>query len=137
MVSDDPTNQRISGHAFDLMYFIIEKRLTLARLTVTDATNLERRDRKSLIKIARWYKFNAAAIVFDIPLEVCLARNAKRERRVPEDALRRQYEMLEATLASIDREGFDYVYVIGERAQDEVKIVIDPPRAPRRPGRRD
>lgn len=133
MVSDDPANQGVSGHAFDLMHFIIEKRLRLARLTVADATNLDRRDRKSLIKITRWFNFNAAAVIFNIPLEICLTRNSKRERRVPEDALHRQFEMLEATLASIDREGFDYVYVFDERDQDVVKIEIGPPRVRRRP----
>jgi predicted kinase len=132
-VSDDPTNQGVSGHAFDLLYFIIEKRLTLERLTAADATNLDRRDRKSLVKIARWFDFNAAILVFDIPLEVCLARNANRARKVPEDALRRQFETLEATLTSIDREGFDYVYVLDEREQDTVKVEVGPPKARRRP----
>jgi predicted kinase len=136
LVSDDPANQAISHHAFDLMYFIIEKRLTLGRLTVADATNLDRRDRRALIKLARWFDFNAAAVIFNIPLEICLARNAARTRKVPEDALRRQFEMLEATLISIDREGFDFVYVLDQRDQETVKIEIKPPRASRRSRRR-
>jgi predicted kinase len=136
LVSDDPANQAISHHAFDLMYFIIEKRLTLGCLTIADATNLDRRDRRDLIKIARWFDFNAAAVVFNIPLEICLARNAARERKVPEDALRRQFEMLEATLISIDREGFDYVYVLDQRDQEVAQIEIGPPRASRRSRRR-
>ena len=131
LVSDDPTNQGVSGHAFDLMYFIIEKRLRLARLTVADATNLDRRDRKSMIKIARWFNFKAALLVFNIPLEICLSRNSKRARKVPEEALRRQFELLEATLASIDREGFDYVYVFDERDQELVKIEVGPPKVRR------
>ncbi len=114
------------------MYFIIEKRLLLGRLTTADATNLQREDRKLLIKIARSYDFNAAAIVFDIPLEVCLARNAARARRIPEDALRKQYELLEATLQTIDRERFEYVYVLDLQAQDRVEIKIGPPKRPRR-----
>ena len=133
LVSDDPANQGVSDHAFDLMYFITEKRLTLGRLTVADATNLDRRDRRTVIKIARWFNFNAAIMVFNIPIEICLARNSKRARKVPEDALRRQFEMLESTLASVDREGFDYVYVFDERDQDVVKIEIGPPKLRRRP----
>jgi len=136
LVSDDPANQRVSGHAFDLMHFIIEKRLTLARLTVADATHLERRDRRRLIKIARWFNFKTAVFIFNIPLEICIARNSQRARKVPEEALRRQFEMLEATLASIDREGFDYVYVLDERDQEIVKIDIGPPKTQRRPRRR-
>jgi protein phosphatase len=117
------------------MYFIIEKRLLLGRLTVADATNLQREDRKLLIKIARGFDFNAAVIVFDIPLEICLARNAARARRIPEDALRKQYELLEASLKTIDHEGFSYVYILNQQDQDRVKIKIGPPKAPRRPRR--
>ena len=137
LVSDDATNQAISHHAFDLMYFTIEKRLLLGRLTIADATNLQREDRKILIKIVRSFAFNAAAVVFDIPLELCLARNAARARRIPEDALRRQYDLLEATLTTIDREGFDYVYILGQHDQDRAEIKIGPPKEARRPRRQN
>ena len=122
LVSDDPANQGVSGHAFDLMYFIIEKRLMLGRLTVSDATHLKREDRKPAIKIARYFGFNAAAIVFNIPLDLCLARNRARARVVPEDALRAQYELLINSLRTIKREGFDYVYVLDEIAQAEATV---------------
>jgi protein phosphatase len=122
LVSDDPTNQAVSGHAFDLMHFIIEERLYLGRLTVADATNLKREDRKPLIKIAHRYGFNAAAIIFNIPLDVCLARNSARDRVVPEAALRAQYDLLMRTLQTINREAFDYVYVLDETAQSSVSV---------------
>jgi protein phosphatase len=124
MVSDDATNQSVSGHAFDLMYFIIEKRLKLGRLTVADATHLKREDRKPVIKIARRFGFHSAALVFNIPLEVCLARNRARTRVVPEDALRAQYELLVNTLRTIRHEGFDYVYMPDEIAQAEAPVRI-------------
>jgi protein phosphatase len=106
------------------MHFIIEKRLYLARFTIADATNLKREDRKPFIKIARWYNYNTAAIIFNIPLEVCLARNRARERKVPEEALRAQYELLVKTLQTINREGFDYVYVLGEQTQSTVGVRV-------------
>lgn len=123
-VSDDPTNQAVSGHAFDLMHFIIEKRLYLSRLTVADATNLKREDRRPLIKIARRYNFNTAAIIFDIPLDLCLARNRARERVIPEVALIAQYELLLKTLRAIDREGFDYVYALDELTQSAIDVRV-------------
>jgi predicted kinase len=122
LVSDDPANQGVSGHAFDLMRFIIEKRLRLGRLSVADATHLKREDRKPIIKMARHFGFNAAAIVFNIPLDVCLARNRARARVVPEDALRAQHDLLINTLNTIRREGFDYVYVLDEIAQAETGV---------------
>jgi predicted kinase len=127
LVCDDQTNQAISGHAFDLMYFILEKRLMLGRLTVADATNLKRENRKTLQKIARWHEFNTAAIIFNLPLEVCMARNAARDRVVPEDALRAQYELLERTLETVGREGFNYVYALDERAQREAEVSVGRP----------
>lgn len=125
LVSDDPTNQGVSGHAFELMHFIIEKRLYLSRVTVADATNLKREDRKAVTKIARWYNFSTAAIIFNIPLDVCLARNRARDRVVPEEALVAQYDLLMNTLQTINREGFNYVYVLDEQVQSNVAVKVD------------
>jgi protein phosphatase len=140
LVSDDPANQAVSGHAFELLHFIIEKRLYLGRLSVADATNLKREDRKPLIKIARWYYYNTAAIIFNIPLEVCLARNRARDRKVPEEALMAQYELLMKTLQTINREGFNYVYVLDELTQSTVGVrvgrIVNPRAARPAPKRR-
>ena len=48
------------------------------RLTVVDATNVLPRARSSLLALARRYDRSAVAIVFDRPLETCLAWNATR-----------------------------------------------------------
>jgi predicted kinase len=133
LVSDDPENQGVSQHAFDLMHFIIEKRLSLGRLTVADATHLRREDREVLIKLARIFKFNAAVIVFNVSLETCLARNAARTRIVPEDAVRNQHEIMDEALTSIGREGFDYVFVLTEKEQATAKVKVGPPASRPRP----
>ncbi|MCI0486384.1 MAG: AAA family ATPase [Blastocatellia bacterium] len=123
-LSDDPTDQRVSEHAFELMHFVIKKRLLIGRLTVADAMHLESEYRRRLIRIARWYGFNAALLVFDISLETCLARNAARSRVVPEEILLRQYAMFENARRSIDRDGFDYTFVLDEASQGSVKLEI-------------
>lgn len=127
LVSDDAENQGVSPEAFDLMYFIIRKRLSLRRLTIADATNLKSEDRGKLIPIARRFRFNSAIIIFNISLETCLARNASRDRVVPEDALRAQYQLLEETLLSIEGEGFDYIFIVNESNQSSIKILVTPP----------
>jgi len=124
MVIDDPADQSVSKHAFDLMYFIIEKRLKLGRLTVADATNLEREHRVTLNRIAGKFQFNTAAIVFNISMEDCLARNATRGRRVPEEALGHQFMLLERTLRTIESEGFNYVHTLDESTQSGVGVRI-------------
>jgi protein phosphatase len=124
LISDDPGNQGVTGLAFELMHSIIAMRLRLGRLTVADATSLKREDRRPLMKLARRFGFNTAAFVFNIPLEVCLTRNARRERVVPATAIALQYGLLTETLASILREGCRYVWTLDEAAvaQADVKV---------------
>ena len=124
LVFDDPANQRVSAHAFDLMHFIIEKRLTLGRLTVADATNLKREHRRELMKIANCFFFNTVAILFDVPAEVCLERNTSRDREVPRRALMNQYVMLEKTMQTIYGEGFDYVYMMDQNTESSAAVSI-------------
>lgn len=135
IVFDDPADQSVSRHAFELMHFVIEKRLRLGRLTVADATNLRREHRTKLIRIARRFDFNTAAIVFDVPIETCLARNAARKRTVPAEALVSQYALRERTLPTIETEGFNYLHVLDEVTQSDAKIRIGRyvSRRPQRP----
>lgn len=122
MIVDDPADQSVTQHAFDLMYFIIEKRLMLGRLAVADATNLRREHRTGLIRIAKRFQFNTAAIVFDVPIETCLARNAARKRKVPEEALMNQYALLEGTLRTIENEAFNEIHVLDEVTQSNIEV---------------
>lgn len=126
-LSDDAANQGVSNHAFELMHFIIKKRLLLGRLTIADAMHLESEYRRRLIRIARWFGFNAAVLAFDITLETCLARNTARARVVPEDALMKQYYMFENARSAIHGDGFDYAFVLDEAAQSSAKVSIGPP----------
>ena len=129
-ICDDPTNQLVTGEAFELWRFIIRTRLWLGRLTVADATNLHPGDRKWLVKTAQKYDFHSAAILFDIPLETALRRNAARSRKVPEDAVVRQFDSMLETLLSIRHERFDDVFILNQDEQDTAAIVFstDPAR---------
>jgi len=126
LVSDDATNQQVSSHAFELMHFLVEKRLLLGRLTVCDATNLEPGARRPLMRLARRFGFNAIAIVFDLSLDTCIARNAGRGRVVPEDALFHQHRMLERAKTSVLREGFDQVIVLRQSSNEGLVVKISP-----------
>jgi protein phosphatase len=132
-VSDDASNQKVSGHAFDLMHFIIEKRLLLRRFTVADATNIKREDRNTIARIGRWYGFNTTLIAFNTSIATCLERNRARDRVVPDDALKAQYELFEKTLRSIKNERFSKVYVLDERDQETAVVeIVSPTTGPRR-----
>src|SRR5271155_4252380 len=53
LVADDEKDQTVTGEAFEILHFIVRKRLTLGRLTVIDATNVQPESRKSLVELAR------------------------------------------------------------------------------------
>ena len=132
-IADDPKNQTVSRHAFDLMYFTLEKRLMLGRLSVADATNLRREHRAALHRIAMRFQFNTAAIVFNLPVDICLQRNARRERKVPEEALLLQYDLLKETLGTIANERFTSVHLFDEITQSQVGVTIGPAVSPQLP----
>lgn len=124
LISDDPTNQAVSSDAFELMRFIIEKRMLGGRLAVADATHLDRSARTVLTRLGRRHSYNLAVIAFDVSLETCLARNRGRRRVVPGEAVRRQHAGLEKALKSLPDEDFDYVFILDEVTQSRVKVRI-------------
>lgn len=118
LVSDNETSMGASREAFKLFHFTIARRLSLNRLTVADSTALTKQARADLLSIGRKYGFNVTLLIFNVPKEVCLARNAGRERRVIGPVIGRMQEMLRRTLQSAEKEGFNAVHVIGPEDLD-------------------
>jgi predicted kinase len=60
------------------------------RGAIVDATYTKLKDRRQLIKLCR-HNGNPEIIAywFNLPLEICLERNAQRQRVVPEQAVRK------------------------------------------------
>ncbi len=113
MVADDPTDQSATADAFSVLRFILDKRMRRRRLTVVDATSLERNARKPYLQLARKYGVPPVAIVLDLPFEVCSARNATRtDRRVGEDVLQRQHRELRRGLRQLASEDYDRMHVL-------------------------
>jgi len=134
LVADDENDQAASGEAFDALHYVAAKRLKAGLVTVIDATNVQRASRASLLKLAKEQDVMPTAIVLDLPLSVCRARNSGRpERDFGEHVIRRQRGELHKSLKSLEREGFRRVHVL--RSEDEVaaaEIVVEPLRNDRR-----
>ena len=81
VVSDDENAQEATNDAFDLLHYIVRKRLKNGKLTVIDATNVQQGARRSLLNIAQEFHVPAAAIVFDLPEFICQERNTHRPDR--------------------------------------------------------
>ena len=127
IVCDDETNQAATTDAFELLHYIVAKRLKRGKLTVVDATNVKPEDRQPLLQLARDYHFLAIAIVFDLPVELCHDRNQQRENRgFGIHVVQRHTESLNRSLRQLDRE-FQYVHVLSNVAQiDRVEIDRQP-----------
>ena len=114
MVADDPADQSATRAAFELLALIARRRLQRGRLTVVDATSVRRRDRSSLVGLARSAGRPVVAIVLDPPLATCLERNAARpDRQVEPSVVERQRAELERSLAApggLEGEGFSAVH---------------------------
>lgn len=81
---DDATDQSANREVFAAMRALLIRRIALNRpVTWIDATNLTRRERRQWIDIARAWCGSIEAVYLDVPVAVCKARNAARERTVP------------------------------------------------------
>jgi protein phosphatase len=121
VVADDPHDQTATDDAFELLHTALAMRLARRRLTVIDATNVEGWARQAPLAIARRQRRPAVAIVLALPLEVCLAHNLARESPRRPASIRRQYRLLTDTLATIEADGFDAIWIL--RSDEEVNAV--------------
>ena len=110
MLRDDPTDQTIHGIVFSLIRKLLHLRLQLgAEATYIDATNLTPGDRRAYIKIAELYGAEPEALFFDTPVDVCVERNRKRQRVVPEDVIHKLAAKLRSPTIA---EGFKKIDVV-------------------------
>ncbi|AUI61597.1 polynucleotide kinase-phosphatase [Amycolatopsis sp. BJA-103] len=134
LVADDENDQSASAAAFDVLHYVAAKRLEAGRVTVIDATNVQRASRASLLKLAKEYDVMPTAIVLDLPVKLCHERNESRpDRDFGEHVVRRQRGELHRSLKSLEREGFRRVHVLRSEAEvAEAEIVVEPLRNDRR-----
>ncbi len=119
LVADDENDQSASADAFDVLHFVAGKRLAAGRLTVVDATNVQRDARRQLVELAKAHDVLPVAIVLDLPEQVCLARNADRpDRDFGARVVHRQRDQLRRSLRGLAKEGFRKVHVL--RSVEEV-----------------
>jgi len=117
LLFDDPTEQRYQDLIFSNLRSMLKARLIARRpMNYVDATNLTPHDRHSWIKLAKDYGYETQALFFDVPLEVCMARNQKRKRVVGEDVMQRMADKLKAPTFE---EGFTKITVVRVKHRDQ------------------
>jgi predicted kinase len=113
---DDASEQRFQDLVFSNLRSMLRARLIARRpLNYLDATNLTPHDRHSWIKLAKDFAYDIQAVYFDVPLEVCLERNQRRQRVVSEDMMRKMAAKLKPPTFE---EGFSKITVVRVRAKD-------------------
>ncbi len=116
LLVDDATDQSANHRVFLTLRYLLRHRLALGRaVTYIDATNLTPEERRQYIGIGRSFGCEMEAVFFDVPLEICRARNAERHRVVPEEAMVRLAAKLKPPSAE---EGFQKITVVGEEPAD-------------------
>jgi protein phosphatase len=115
----DEANQQATDAAFGRLHQWLEARLAADTLAVVDATNVDWMRRTELIDRARHQGRPAIAIAFDLPVDLCLARNAARQRTVGAAVIRRQHDDLRRSLDRLDLEGFSAVHILRTEAEIE------------------
>jgi protein phosphatase len=125
LVSDDENDQSATEDAFAVLHFIAAKRLAAGKLTVVDATNVQPEDRKPLIALAREYHALVVAIIFNLPEQLCHARNQQRpDRDFGPHVIYRQISQMRRSFAELRREGFHATYFLTTPEQVE-KVEIE------------
>ena len=126
LVSDDENSQEASGDAFDLLHYLVEKRLKRGLLTVVDATNLQAESRKRLLDISRKYHFASVVVALDIAEKVLLERHRKRtDREFSDRVIQNHHRDFRNSLRGLDRE-FKYAFVLRDRDIEKAVFNIQP-----------
>jgi len=119
IVSNDPNDQSATSDAFDLLRFILTKRLSRRLLTVVDATNVQKDARKSLIEIAKAYHALPVCIVLNLSANTCHKRNqARSDRQFGPHVVRRHVSQLKRSLRGLKREGFRRISIL--ESEDDI-----------------
>jgi predicted kinase len=102
----DAAEQKEPKKIFGILYGRLEELLKQGKDVVVDNTNLSYKLRKQVIDRARKAGYADIQLwLLDVPLEVCLERNQKRKRAVPEDVVANMFMELNRTGRPKNSEG--------------------------------
>jgi predicted kinase len=112
---DDITEQRYQGLVFSTLRSLLRARL-IAKMpwNYVDATNLSPHERRQWIKMAKSFGYDVQAVFFDVPFEVCMERNQRRERTVSDETM---HKMAERLRPPSFKEGFSKITVVRVKGQ--------------------
>ncbi|QMS88515.1 AAA family ATPase [Nostoc edaphicum CCNP1411] len=94
-----------------------QQAISTENTAIFDATNAQRRHRREVIALARNLGFSQiTGIWVDTPVWLCLARNKRRSRQVPEEIILRMHRQLRDAPPSLE-EGLDNLIRLSEKSE--------------------
>jgi protein phosphatase len=120
-------DQAASGRAFAALHAAVARRLAAGQLTVVDATSVQRRARRDLVRRALIAGVPAIALVLDLAEADCLAGDRLRPgRHVAPEVVHDQWLALQASLAApggLAAEGFVAVHRLAARTEADELVI--------------
>ena len=107
ILGKDESDQSVSAQTFKFLETACELLLKQGRNVILDACNITRKARRPFVNLGLKYSANIRIAVFNASIETCKARNAARERKVPEEVTDRMAKNWEApkVFTAFDKEG--------------------------------
>lgn len=119
-IADSPSALDADAASVPILLQILEERCRRGLDSVIDSTGLSADFRRSIRTVADRHRCAVHAVLFEVPIEICLARNRFRapERRVPDTVIRRQYTEMQSAMNEVRGAGYHSVRV--EMGNDQV-----------------
>ncbi len=125
-VCDDENSMEASKDAFRIVDLITKSRLKRKKLVVLDATNLMKRYRLKYLRMAEKFQAKSILIFLDLPLELCVERDGKRQNRtVGRSVILEHFQHLQQSHQEIPIEGYSKIICLsGTEKIDNTAITI-------------
>ena len=114
----DVNHQADNEALFKELHKRIRECLASDKNAIYDATNINYKRRMEFLKSLNKILCEKIAILMATPYEICLERNAKRERKVPEEVIKRMYMNF---WVPAKYEGFDNVQIVYSEGTENSK----------------
>jgi len=124
LVAGDESSQQANDDVFERIHQLVAARAAAGLLTVIDATNTRGVQRTELAWHAHRCRRPLVAIVLDLPLETCLARNAARLHPVPARVIRQQVADLSHIASDLEIEGYLAIHSFHTTEELEFAVVV-------------
>lgn len=108
-INDQSQNKKV----FQIFHSRVARHLDEGKSVIADATNYSEQAREPFFDIAKQKGVDIEWQYFNTPLKLCISRNNKRNRKVPEDVIMKQWRRLTLPWDNVKFHYIDYSILMG------------------------